>query len=99
MLPELVDRVASMLNYFLSQLAGNRMQELAVANRQKYAFDPKALLERITAIYINFARSEAFAAAVATDARSYSHETMVRAAGILRNHGIASEDAVNRFEL
>jgi len=60
------------------------MKDLAVENKQKYNFDPKILLERITEIYSHFSMKDEFAAAVARDARSYNHETFQRAAGILR---------------
>lgn len=62
------------------------MKDLAVENKQKYNFDPKILLERITAVYANFSSQEEFAAAVARDARSYNHETFQRAASILRRY-------------
>jgi hypothetical protein len=83
---ELLSFLLSMFVYFpvFFFQAGPKMKDLAVENRQKYNFDPKILLERVTATYANFSSQEEFAAAVARDARSYNHETFQRAASILR---------------
>ena len=44
MLPELAGRVASMLNYFLSQLVGPKSTGLKVKDPDKFFFHPKRLL-------------------------------------------------------
>jgi hypothetical protein len=62
MLPELIDRVASMLNYFLTQLAGPNAKELSVDNRKKYNFDPRLLLELILGVITHLSVCEPFAA-------------------------------------
>jgi hypothetical protein len=61
MLPELIDRVASMLNYFLTQLAGPNAKELSVDNRKKYNFDPRLLLELILGVITHLSVCEPFA--------------------------------------
>ncbi|KAH8511068.1 hypothetical protein H0E87_008563 [Populus deltoides] len=47
LLPEMVDRVASMLNYFLLQLVGPQRKSLTLKDPEKYEFRPKQLLEQV----------------------------------------------------
>jgi ubiquitin conjugation factor E4 B len=48
LLPEMVERVASMLNYFLLQLAGPQRKSLTVKDPEKYEFKPKQLLKQVS---------------------------------------------------
>jgi hypothetical protein len=43
-----VERVASMLNYFLLQLAGPQRKSLTVKDPEKYEFKPKQLLKQVS---------------------------------------------------
>jgi len=98
MRPELIDRLASMLNYFLSQLVG-RGRELKVQNPEKYNFDPRMLIDKLVTVYTNFSRAPQFSEAVGRDGRSYNHETFVKATNILRSQAnIAMEPIIMRFE-
>lgn len=54
---ELVDRLAAMLNYNLSKLAGPECQNLKVEHPEKYKFEPKKLLNEITDIYLNLIKA------------------------------------------
>lgn len=71
--PELIDRLAAMLNFNLRQLCGPKCRNLKVKNPEKYGFEPKTLLDRLTQIYVNL-DSDEFAQAVAGDQRSYKKE-------------------------
>eukprot|EP00258_Populus_trichocarpa_P039191 XP_024455210.1 probable ubiquitin conjugation factor E4 isoform X2 [Populus trichocarpa] len=51
LLPEMVDRVASMLNYFLLQLVGPQRKSLTLKDPEKYEFRPKQLLEQALLIH------------------------------------------------
>jgi len=42
-----VDRVASMLNYFLLQLVGPQRKSLSLKDPEKYEFRPKHLLKQV----------------------------------------------------
>ncbi|XP_057447700.1 probable ubiquitin conjugation factor E4 isoform X2 [Lotus japonicus] len=46
LLPEMVERVASMLNYFLLQLVGPQRKSLSLKDPEKYEFRPKDLLKQ-----------------------------------------------------
>ena len=72
--PELVDRLAAMLNFNLKQLSGSKCKNLKVRNSEKYNWDPKWLLSHLVDIYLHL-DSDILAAAMANDQRSFSMET------------------------
>ncbi|GHJ85049.1 hypothetical protein NliqN6_1451 [Naganishia liquefaciens] len=86
--PEIVDRLAATLDENVVTLVGPKMQDLKVAEPEKFAFKPKDLLADITQIYINLGQSPEFIRAVANDGRSYSKATFEKLARILKNRGI-----------
>lgn len=93
LLPELVERVANMLNYFLLQLVGPQRKTLTLKDPEKYEFRPKKLLKQIVEIYVHLARGDkedAFSLAISRDGRSYNDEVFSAAAEVLRKIG---EDA------
>lgn len=91
--PEIVDRLASMLNYNLESLVGPKCGELKVKDPEEYSFDPKGLLKALCSIYINLSDEEDFIKAVARDTRSFNADLIKRAVDILgRKTGLVSED-------
>ncbi|KAI5458136.1 ubiquitin elongating factor core-domain-containing protein [Mariannaea sp. PMI_226] len=83
-MPEIVSRLASMLNYNLETLAGKKANaELSVANKDKYRFRPIQLISDIVDIYLNLGNSSVFIEAVAADGRSYKPEILDRVTQIL----------------
>lgn len=48
-----VERVASMLNYFLLQLVGPQRKSLSLKDPEKYEFRPKDLLKQVGINYIS----------------------------------------------
>ncbi|CAN4079426.1 unnamed protein product [Withania somnifera] len=90
LLPEMVERVASMLNYFLLQLVGPQRKSLSLKDPEKYEFRPKELLKQIVKIYVHLARGDKeniFPAAITRDGRSYNEQLFSAAADILRRIG------------
>ncbi|KAJ3673125.1 hypothetical protein LUZ60_006499 [Juncus effusus] len=86
LLPEMVERVANMLNYFLFQLAGPQRKSLSVKDPEKYEFRPKELLKQIAKIYVHIARGDkdgVFPEAISKDGRSYNEQLFDTAASIL----------------
>ncbi|KAB0793378.1 hypothetical protein PPYR_12998 [Photinus pyralis] len=71
--PELVDRLASMLNFNLQQLCGPKCKNLKVRNPDKYGWEPRRLLSQLVDIYLHL-NCDQFAAAVASDERSFRKE-------------------------
>ncbi|KAF7820500.1 putative ubiquitin conjugation factor E4 [Senna tora] len=90
LLPEMVDRVASMLNYFLLQLVGPQRKSLSLKDPEKYEFRPKHLLKQIVHIYVHLARGDTntiFPSAISKDGRSYNDQLFNAAADVLRRIG------------
>ncbi|CAH9090875.1 unnamed protein product [Cuscuta europaea] len=90
LLPEMVDRVASMLNYFLLQLVGPQRKSLSLKDPEKYEFRPKELLKQIVKIYVHLARGDTkniFPTAITKDGRSYNEQLFSAAADVLRRIG------------
>nr|XP_006814992.1 PREDICTED: ubiquitin conjugation factor E4 A-like [Saccoglossus kowalevskii] len=83
----MVDRVASMLNYFLLHLVGPKMGSLKVKDFSELDFKPQVLVSDICQIYINLGNSDSFCAAVSGDGRSYSDNLFARAIRVLRKIG------------
>ncbi|CAI0454176.1 unnamed protein product [Linum tenue] len=90
LLPEMVERVASMLNYFLLQLVGPQRKSLTLKDPEKYEFRPKQLLKQIVQIYVHLARGDKeniFPTAISKDGRSYNEQLFSAAADVLRRIG------------
>jgi ubiquitin conjugation factor E4 B len=99
MMPEVVDRLAAMLDYNLSALAGPKCQELKVKNPEKLGWEPRNLLRDIIDIFVNLSTEEEFITAVANDGRSYSRELFERAAKIVTGRNIKTETDIAPFRL
>jgi len=96
--PEMVSRLAEMLDYFLLQLSGPRCQELVVRNREKYEWDPRFLLTRIVTVYLHLAEEAKFIDAVARDERSYTDDLFPRASAILQRRAMLPAPNIARFD-
>jgi len=95
MMPEIVDRLAAMLDYNLDVLVGPRCQELKVKDPKQVGFDPRKLLSEILSVYLNLAGQPGFAAAIARDGRSYSRDTFSKAASIAQRHMLKSPPEID----
>lgn len=90
--PTMVDRIATMLNYFLLHLVGPRMKNLKVKDFSEYEFKPQELVQNICRIYTNLGcantdAAQAFCMAVSRDGRSYSPELFPQAQSVLLKIG------------
>lgn len=97
-MPEIVYRLAGMLDFNLEILTGPKSKMLKVENAEKYFFNPKTLLPELVDIYLNLGSSPAFVEAVAADGRSYKPSTMATTANILRNKHLKDEKDVQAWE-
>lgn len=84
-IPEIVDRLASMLNFNLKILVGPKCNNLIVKNPEKYSFEPKKLLKNLCSIYINLSNEENFILAVSKDERSFDKKLFDQAINNLYN--------------
>ncbi|KAI8296838.1 Ubiquitin conjugation factor E4 [Colletotrichum sp. SAR 10_98] len=96
-MPEIVQRLASMLNYNLDTLAGPKMGQLKVNDPQKYHFQPRVLLSDFVDIYLNLGSSQAFIEAVASDGRSYKPANFDKASYILSKRSMKETEDMEKF--
>lgn len=99
MMPEIVDRLAAMLDYNLHALVGPKYQELKVREPEKLKFNPKALLSDILQVFLNLSDQEDFIKAVAGDGRSYSKELFDKAADVALRRSLKTETEIEQLRL
>ncbi|UNI24595.1 RING-type E3 ubiquitin transferase [Purpureocillium takamizusanense] len=98
-MPEIVSRLASMLNYNLETLAGRKAAaELSVSNKDKYHFRPIQLISDFVDIYLNLGSSPVFVEAVAADGRSYKPEVLDRVTRILTSKNAKDAKDIAEWE-
>lgn len=97
-MPEIVQRLADMLDYNLDAMVGPKSLNLRVDNLQEYGFNPRALLSEIVDVYINLMSKESFIFAVARDGRSYKPVNFEKAAEILRKWSLKSPEEMKKLE-
>ena len=97
-MPEVVQRLADMLDYNLDAMVGPKSSQLKVQNRDEYHFNPKALLGEIVAVYLNLQNKESFVLAVARDGRSYKPENFETATTILRKWSLKSPQEMHDWQ-
>jgi len=97
-MPEVVTRLADMLDYNLDLLVGPRSSELNVKDKQKYQFVPKLMINDFMEIFLNLGNSENFIEAVARDARSYKPANFKKATEIVKRHSYRSGEELAKWE-
>ncbi|KER19241.1 hypothetical protein T265_11921 [Opisthorchis viverrini] len=96
--PEIVDKLAAMLNFNLVQLCGPKCSSLKVRNPDSYGWAPKTLLAQIVSIYRHLDTEDGqFALAVAKDDRCYSHDLFAQAHSLMSRHGIQTPNELDMF--
>jgi ubiquitin conjugation factor E4 B len=98
MMPEIVDRLAAMLDYNLQALVGPKYQELKVRDPEKLKFNPRELLSDVIQVFLNLSDQPKFIQAVAGDGRSYSKELFKSAVEIGRWRTIKSETEIIQLQ-
>lgn len=83
-MPEIVQRLADMLDYNLDIMVGDKRKNLIVENAAEYKFDPKALLTDIVKVFINLSGKMRFVQAIAKDGRSYKPQNFTMAAELMQ---------------
>lgn len=78
-MPEIVTRLADMLDYNLDTMVGAKRASLRVKNPEEYKFNPRQLLADIMSVYINLAAKDNLVHAIARDGRSYKPGNFVEA--------------------
>ncbi|KMU72419.1 ubiquitin conjugation factor E4 [Coccidioides immitis RMSCC 3703] len=97
-MPEIVQRLADMLNYNLDAMVGPKSSNLRVDNLASYNFNPRALLSEIVDVYLNLMQKDNFILAVARDGRSYKPANFDKAAEILKKRSLKSQSDMVKWE-
>lgn len=97
-MPEVVQRLADMLDYNLDLMVGPKRLDLIVENAAEYGFRPKGLLSDIVDVYLNLRHKEPFQLAVARDGRSYKPARFDEAIAILSRSSSKSNDDMAAFQ-
>lgn len=96
-MPEIVQRLADMLDYNLNTLVGPKSSNLKVEDPSKYHFNPKSLLADFIDIYLNLGIQPRFVEAVGRDGRSYKPANFVAATRIMERFSLKSKDQLRRW--
>lgn len=91
-MPEIVGRLANMLDYNLDSLVGPQRGNLKVEDAKKYNFDAKTLLSDFVDIYLNLESMQPFIDAIAADGRSYKPANLDESSKILSSRNLKSPD-------
>ena len=96
-MPEIVQRLADMLDYNLDVMVGPKNTNLNVEKREEYGFHPKALLAEIVDVYLNLKDKENFVFAVARDGRSYKPGNFEKATVLMKKHNLKSREDIDAW--
>lgn len=91
-MPEIVQRLADMLDYNLDVMVGPKNSDLRVDNPSEYGFNPRTLLAEIVDVYLNLKEKANFVLAVARDGRSYKPANFEKATTILKKWSLKSSE-------
>ena len=91
-MPEIVQRLADMLDYNLDVMIGPKSSQLKVENPQEYSFNPRVLLAEIVDVYLNLRGKESFIIAVARDGRSYKPKNFENTTEVLSSKALKSSE-------
>lgn len=96
-LPELIDRLAGMLDYNLEAMVGPKASNLKVEDPTKYEFNPKQTLQSLCQIYFNLSNEPEFVDAVSRDGRSFNINWFYKAEKILTSKTLTDPRIVKRL--
>lgn len=102
--PELIDRLAGMLDYNLIKMAGPEAQKLKVKNAEKYSWNPRGLIVQLVRVFVNLSPIENnspkmdFIVAVSKDGRSYKKDIFKNAVEILKKYSLVENEIIERFD-
>jgi ubiquitin conjugation factor E4 B len=103
-MPEIVNRLASMMNYNLETLVGPKAGQLRVTKPDQYKFRPVILVLDFIIIYLNLGASapgpsQLFINAVAADGRCYKPENFAKAGSIVGSRNMADPKDLENWRL
>ena len=97
-MPEIVQRLADMLDYNLDAMVGPKSSNLKVGKLEEYNFNPRTLLGEIVDVYLNLSSKPNFILAVARDGRSYRPSNFDQATTVLKKFNLKSPEEFRAWE-
>lgn len=97
-MPELEERLVSMLNSVLVKLAGPRGLELKVNNPEQYKFRPKEMLKEIVETLLHFAHYPSFQQAVAANG-FYDAQVFAKCSQIVARTQLLSPESIEKLDV
>lgn len=97
-MPEIVQRLADMLDYNLDAMVPPKSSSLKVENLKEYNFDPRALLSEIVDVYLNLSNQDNFILAVARDGRSYKPANFAAARQIMLSKVLKAPEEIAQWD-
>jgi ubiquitin conjugation factor E4 B len=94
--PALGNRLATMLNFNLNKLCGEKCNKLKVKEPEKYGWSPRNLLSQLIDIYLHL-DCEKLAVALVSDERSFKPELFEAALGIMKRANLKSDFQLTKF--
>lgn len=98
-MPEIVQRLADMLDYNLDAMVGPRQRNLRVDQPEQYGWRPKELLSDLVDVYLNLANRPSFHQAVARDGRSYKPTNFAQAMTLMERFALKSSEQIRQFSV
>lgn len=99
-MPEVVQRLADMLDYNLDAMVDPAKQKnLRVENPEQYGWVPQNLLSDLIDVYLNLGGKETFRLAVARDGRSYKPVNFDNAVRVMQRFGFKSPDQIQELKV
>ena len=98
-MPEIVQRLADMLDYNLDAMVPPKSSSLKVDNLHEYNFNPKSLLSVIVDVYLNLMNKDNFVLAVARDGRSYKPQNFEAASSICKKFVLKSPEEMKKWDV
>jgi len=97
-MPEVVQRLADMLDYNLDAMVPPKSETLRVDNLKDYGFNPRTLLSEIVDVYLNLSTKPNFILAVARDGRSYKPQNFAQAKRIMQQRSLKSQEEIAEWD-
>jgi ubiquitin conjugation factor E4 B len=96
-MPEIVQRLADMLDYNLDTMVGPKSSNLIVKDPEQFGWNPTQLLSDIMTVFINLSGQPSFAQAIARDGRSYKPANFLKAVDIMKRKTPMSPDQLGAW--
>lgn len=97
-MPEIVQRLADMIDYNLGTMVGPKSSNLKVREPEQYGWNPRQLLADIMTVFVNLSGQPTFVQAIARDGRSYRPENFDKAKELMQGFALMSPEQLQTWQ-